>query len=243
MDHTRSRSAKARTKTVDVKLAPLAMVPVPATRDEKRHQEAFVQKLERHLATLKLDAQSLRTQLEADLPMPQRWLVSAFDELPLEPVEPDAEADKILSLEEADDIVSWALDHWQWFQDLEVKPPKDHGYPVLIKSVQDRIVSTDGIERAIIGQMALFVIPRGRSMVLEASPVEQFDRGKLKLMRYIVVLSLPEPNAVAIDGQRLGVQPRTVFRYFANKTLRTRPVQSQQHPLTLLSFLIHVPQD
>ena len=212
--------------------------------EERTHKEALVTKLEAHLAAVKVDAAKLKAASEATWPESKRWMLGDIAALPVEAVEPEAEADKIVSLEEADDIVSWALEHWMFMRDLELTPPPGKGYPGLVKVIQDRIVSTDGLENGVVGQFALYIVSHGRSLAIDGlDPKRHVDRGKLKLMRYIVVLSLPEPDALAIDGKLLGVHSRTVFRYAAGKDLVTKPVQSQRKPLALLSFLIHVPEE
>ena len=205
------------------------------------YKKALLLKLEKHLADLKMDAKKVTALSMATWPKEKRWMLGDIEELPLEPMEPELEKDKIVSLEDADDIVSWALDNWKLMRDLEFKPNEHIGFPIGIKFIQDRIVSTDGLEKAVMGQFALYVVSHGRSLMLDA--IQPNDRGKLKLMRYIVVLSLPEPNAIAVDGKRLGVEARTVFRYAAGKDLITKPVRSQSKPLSLLSFLIHVPEE
>ena len=217
--------------------------PVEAIDKELVHKEALLLKLEQHLSALKLDAAKLKAASMESWPEEKRWMLGDIGALPFEPIEAEAEVDKIVSLEDADDIVSWALDNWMFMRDLELKPAQDKGYPLHIKAIQDRIVSSDGLEKAVLGQFAVYVISHGRSLVIDSIDPKLHDRGKLKLMRYIVVLSLPEPNAIAIDGKLLGVQARTVFRYAASKDLITKPLVSQSKPLTLLSFLIHIPEE
>ena len=204
----------------------------------------LVDRLACHLAALRLDLSRFNKHRIAGWPPLKHWLLGDLDELPIETVEPEPERDKIISLEEADDLVSWALDHWMFCRDLEITPPPGQGYPGFIQTLQDRIVSTDGLEAGVRGAFSMYVVPHGRSLLMEGMDSKRHvDRGKLKLMRYIVVLSLPEPDAIAIDGRIMSVHARTVFRYAVEKDLITKPVKSQAKPLALLSFLIHVPEE